>query len=195
MTDNFFDFILDTTLENFTASQQTIFNHPDYNPYAEDLSTIRGFLDKNELNKAVEFNSINIMLSPRAHLFKQYALEQMNRPKEAQAELILAQKILEGISLTGEGTKEKPYRVTSVSDERDMLNYFEETFAGQSLLRDNGRFLDLIQCQSGEEVYFDITTPYLRMQKLLDSGVMESPIAKKSPPNGAGQKKWWEFWK
>lgn len=195
MTEKFFDFILDTTLENFTYSQQIIFNHPDYHPYSEDLSILKGYLDKNQFSKAIAFDSINTLLSPRAHLFKHYALEKMNIPKDAEAELIFAQKIMEGISLTGDGTMEKPYRVTSVSDERDMLNYFEEVFAGQSLLSDHGRFIDLIQCRSERDLYFDITTPYLRMQKLMDSGVMESPISKKSQQNGAGQKKWWEFWK
>ncbi|WP_422104823.1 DUF4919 domain-containing protein [Winogradskyella sp.] len=195
MTDTFFDFIRTTTNENFISSQEEVFNHSSYNPYSEDLDVIEDFLDKEELVKAVEYNNINVILSPRAHLYKNYALDKMNKEKEAQAELIFAHKIMEGISLTGNGTKEMPYMVTRVSDEKDMLRYFQEEFKSQSLVKNENSILDLIQCQSGKEIYFDITRPYLRMQELMNSGKLESPIQKMMNENETKKKKWWEFWK
>lgn len=195
MTDKFFDFIMNTTNENFTSSQKEIFDHSNYNPYSDDLEIIEQFLDKNELDKAVEYNTINVILSPRAHLYKNYALDKMNKEKDAQSELIFAQKIMEGISLTGNGTKEMPYIVTRVSDEKDMLRYFQEEFASQSLVKNESKIFDLIQCQSGKEIYFDITTPYLKMQELMDNGKIESPIQKLINENKSQKKKWWEFWK
>lgn len=195
MTDTFFDFIINTTNVNFTSSQKEVFKHSNYNPYSDDLDIIEEFLDKNELAKAAEYNNINLILSPRAHLYKNYAFYKMDKEKEAQSELILAQKIMEGISLTGNGTKEMPYIVTRVSDEKDMLRYFQEEFKSQSLIKNENKIFDLIQCQSGREIYFDITTPYLRMQELMNNGKIESPIQKMMNKTEIQKKKWWEFWK
>ncbi|WP_299619296.1 hypothetical protein [uncultured Tenacibaculum sp.] len=195
MTDNFFDFIMDTTCVNFTSSQKEVFDHSNYDPYSDDLNIIEEFLDKNELSKAIEYNSINLILSPRAHLYKNFALDKMNNQKGAQAELIFAQKIMEGISLTGNGTKEMPYIVTRISDEKDMLRYFQEEFKSQSLVKNENKIFDLIQCQSGKKIYFDITRPYLKMQELMNNGKIESPLLKMISENKVQQKKWWEFWK
>lgn len=195
MTDQFFDCFMEPSLENFTFSQQEIFNHPEYHPYSEDLKVLQGLLDKNDLENAIELNTVNLMLSPRAHLYKQYALDKLNRPEEAKSEGYMAHIILEGISLTGDGTVERPYRVTSISDERDMVQFLNEEFAGQSLVQANDKIMDMIQCKSGKEIYFDITIPYQRMQHMMDNGMMESPLAAKPKANAPQQKKWWEFWK
>lgn len=195
MKDSFFNFLMNTTNENFTASQNQVFNHSDYNPYSEDLNLIEDLLDKNDLEQAIAYNNINVILSPRAHLYKNYALEKLNKTKEAQAELILAQKIMEGISLTGDGSKEKPYRVTRISDEKDMLRYFQEEFMSQRLMNDNDTTFDVIQCKSGRELYFDITTPYSKMQDLMNNGRIESPLQKMMNQKPQQKKKWWEFWK
>lgn len=195
MTDTFFDFIMNTTNENFTSSQNEVFSHPNYNPYSDDLDILEDFLDKNELSKAIEFNNINIILSPRAHLYKNYALNKMNQEKEAKSELILAQKIMEGISLTGNGTIKMPYIVTRISDQKDMLRYFQEEFKSQNLVNNENKIFDLIQCNSGKEIYFDITTPYLRMQELMNNGKIESPFDKMTSKKERQEKKWWEFWK
>jgi hypothetical protein len=195
MTDTFFDFLMNTTNENFTASQNEIFKNSQYNPYSDDLSVIEGFLDQNDLTKAVQYNNVNVILSPRAHLYKNYAFEKLNQPKEAQAELIFAQKIMEGISLTGNGTKKKPYIVTRITDERDMLSYFQEEFVSQRLMHDDNTTFDVIQCKSGRELYFDITTPYTKMQDLMNNGRIENPLQNMSNQKPQQKKKWWQFWK
>jgi hypothetical protein len=108
---------------------------------------------------------------------------------------MLAQKIMEGISLTGDGTKKNPYIVSRVSDERDMLLYFQEEFMSQALIKDENKVYDLVKCQSGKELYFDITTPYSKLQKLMHSDTFESPIQKMMDEQEVPKKKWWEFWK
>lgn len=95
MTDNFLNFITETTSNNFRSSQNEVFNHPEYNPYSDDIYTIHDCLDKNDFLRAIDTNNINIVLSPITHLLKFYAYEKIGKDKEAQSELFFAQKIME----------------------------------------------------------------------------------------------------
>jgi hypothetical protein len=166
MTGDFFKFISETTKENFMRSQKAVQMSDDYDPYSEDLKKMTKLLDENKLEETVAFNTVNIILSPRAHLYKSFALEQLGRAEEAKSETILAQKIMEGISITGYGTLRYPYFITQISDERDFLMYLKEEFVSQELMSGDNVVFDKITCKSGKMVYFDITIPYLRLQKL-----------------------------
>ena len=166
MTDDFFKFITETTKENFFRSQRAVQMSDDYDPYSDDLDKMTKLLDANQLEETVAFNTVNIILSPRAHLYKSFALEQLGRAEEAKSESILAQKIMEGISISGYGTMRYPYFVTQISDERDFLMYLKEEFASQELMQGENVVFDKITCKSGKNIYFDITIPYLRLQKL-----------------------------
>lgn len=195
MTDDLIKFITETTKENFISIQNTVISNAEYHPYSDDLSTMENMLDTSKFEDVGDFYTVNILLSPRAHLYKNYAYEKLNKENEANSELILAQKIMEGLSLTGDGSKQSPYLVTRISDEKDLLSYFQEQFANQKLINDNGRYFDCITCQSGKDIYFDITTPYLKMQELMDTGKIETPFSSKTKNRIASTKKWWKFWK
>ena len=191
LPNNFFQFIADTTKENFEFAQQFIMNHNDYDPYSDDLDQMDKLLEAGKLEETLSFNTINSILSPRAHINKSYALDQLDNQQDANSEIILAQKIMEGISLTGYGTKEAPYVVTRITDEQDFLMFKQERFKSQQLVRNNDRIMDLITCQSGTAYYFDITVPYQRMQSLMgipNSNTNEAPKQRET-------KKWWQFWK
>ncbi|MDH4471177.1 MAG: DUF4919 domain-containing protein [Fluviicola sp.] len=192
MTDDFFKFLSETTKENFLAVQQIVYSDESYNPYSEDLNILEEQLDNDEFEEVVKYVSVNILLSPRAHFYKNYAYTKLGNEDGANAELILGQKILEAISLTGNGTIEMPYRITRMSDERDLLAYMDETFASQSLVAENNRFYDLITTQSGNRIYFDISTSYTKMQNLVDDGEMDLSFLTEETVN---EKKWWQFWK
>lgn len=195
MTEDLFKFINETTKENFISIQNAVISNPEYHPYSNDLSTMEDMLDAGKFEDVDDFYTINILLSPRAHLYKNYAFEKLNKENEAKSELILAQKIMEGLSLTGDGSQQSPYFVTRISDERDMLSYFQEQFASQRLINDHNRYLDCITSQSGKNIYFDITTPYLKMQELLDSGKIKTSFRQGNKNADTSTKKWWQFWK
>lgn len=195
MTERFFDFVLNTTLENFSSSQREVMNHQDYNPYSEELDQLELLLDNGNLLEVINYTSINTILSPRAHLYKNYALEKLGKKDEARAELILACKIMEGVQLTGDGSREKPFVVTRISDEKDMLGYLDEEFLSQELFHADNGIYDLIECQSGREICFDITLPYRKMNALMDSGLIDNPIEKIMGGIETRSKRWWEFWK
>ncbi|MCX6318500.1 MAG: hypothetical protein NTW29_14505 [Bacteroidetes bacterium] len=62
---------------------------------------------------------------------------------------MIAIKLMEGVSLTGDGSQEKPFLVTSVSDERDFLQLIEEKVESQCLLSVVGKHYDLLTTASG----------------------------------------------
>ena len=175
MNESFFDFVKNTTRETFSASQRFVFDHPDYHPYSDDLEIMESFLDNAEYQKTLEHNSINTILSARAHLYKSFAMQELENKDAEKFEMILAHKILEGMSLTGDGSLENAYVVTRISDERDLLRYLQEELVNQQLVQADNRYFDLLECASGKKIYFDITVPYTKMQELMDSGKMDFP--------------------
>lgn len=191
--DTFFDFILDTTKDKFLASQAIVFSHEDYNPYSDDLNVMEDLLEEGKYEAVVGYSSVNILLSFKARMYKNYALTKIGDENEAKAELIFSHKILEGIGLTGDGTPEAPYQVTRISDEFDFLIYLDENYASQSLVTVKDRICDVITTHSGKDIYFDITKAYLRMKELMDSGKMKLPFEDEEVIKR--EKKWWEFWK
>ncbi|MFY0629402.1 MAG: DUF4919 domain-containing protein [Flavobacteriaceae bacterium] len=147
------------------------------------------FLEKEEYDKAIAFNDVNSLLSPRVHLMKNYAYTKKGMPDEAGFELLFAQKILENICLTGDGSKEDPYLVLRVQDERDVLNFLGEKFRMQALCKGEGFVYDSIQTESGKSFYFDITECYSKLPQINLSDLMNDSqrVNKKVKP-------WWKFW-
>lgn len=169
MIDSFLAFISKTNLDNFLNVQNQLFAHEQYDPYSDDVSALRQFLDEQQYSKVAEANNINLLLSPRAHMFKNYAYGKLGLEDKAQMELIIAHKIMAGIEFTGDGSKTKPYKVCRVSDERDLLLYLDEEVSRQNLIHEQDIALDLITCESGKQIYFDITTPYMKLQELMNN--------------------------
>lgn len=170
MENDFFKFITEPSKENFLASRAVVVNHEDYNPYADDIHELQELLDKEMYKEAGEFSTINLILSPRAHLYKRYAFEKLGQERDAEMEHILAVSIMEGIEMTGDGTLENPYIVTRIADERDLLMLLDEEFAGQALSHQNDKTYDIISTVSGKSIYFDITDCYARLGALHATG-------------------------
>jgi hypothetical protein len=195
MDQQFWEFVANTNKENFLHSMNRVCTNEDYDPYSDDLSQLEILMDEGKLEEAVAANNINLLLSPRAHMVKHIAYTQLGKKQEADAELLLAHKILECMAQTGDGTAENPYQVIRITDERDMLLYLEEESASQGLVVQGDKKMDLIRTLSGKELYFDISACFTRMQALMSQGrynmqkLLEQ--AQEQPP----KRKWWQFWK
>lgn len=107
-----------------------------------------------------------------------------------QSEKIVAFKILEGISLTGDGSEGRPYLVTYISDEKEFLFYINEDFKSQMLLEINDRQVDCITTKSGKAIYFDVTDCMLSAQRMFT----KVKRASTTPKDEGETKKWWKFW-
>ena len=204
MTDDFFDFLQEPTLENFSKARMHVVEDKNYSPYSDDIKNLESLLQKEAYEEALAANNINLILSPRAHMIKKYAAKQLGNEEAEQAEYFLAHRILEGIQSTGDGSKEQPYKVLRVEDERDFLGFIGETLKMQSLVKEEKTY-DLITTESGKSIYFDITECYLKVasfsfEDMLDSLGIDEELKDDSDENNvsippkADKKKWWKFW-
>lgn len=201
MTDDFFDFLTEPTKEAFLKARNYVIEHEEYNPYSDDTSTLQDLLQKEAFEDVLKYNNINVILSPRVHLMKKYAATQLGKEKEASSEYFLGHRILEGINSTGDGSKENPYLVLRVSDERDFLGFIGEEFKSQALVKEDKTY-DLITTQSGKSIYFDITDSYKKIASFSFSDMLNSlgddeedeDIQEKKVEVIEKKKKWWKFW-
>lgn len=189
-------FIEEPTKENFLLLRNDIVSDENYNPYSKDWDQLTDLLDAEKYEEAIEFSTVNLFLSPRAHLYKQYAYEKLGNQNYADIEGMIAHRIMDGIEMTGDGTIENPYLVTSIIDESDMLMRWDENFFSQSLKHSNNKSFDIITTVSGKEYYFDITDCYKSLEKNRGSNnridlMKEIETLLEEKPT----KKWWEFWK
>ncbi|MFT5820644.1 MAG: hypothetical protein ACI8ZM_001889 [Crocinitomix sp.] len=206
MTEDFFDFIKAPSKEQFLKSQRHVIEHKNYDPYTNELDDLMTFMDAKEFQKVIDFKNINTLLSPSAHLMKHHAAKQNNDDLNAKSEWFLFNKILENLLMTGDGSKEQPYLITQISDERDIIQSMEDEVLNQSLVKEDGRSYDLINTKSGKAIYFDITLcmqaleakfnaeeieedeessheEELQETETVDQTLSEVPV-----------KKWWKFW-
>ena len=158
--------------ENYLALRAAIVASPKYDPYSQDLEDIRELLQKKEFAQArarIKAAMPNLLLSPRAHLYAFQAAQGLKDTKTAEDERALLAACLKGILSTGEGTREKPYLVTRVEDEYDLLANLKKRSRKQGLVREGGKSLDCIMCTDGSECWFDVTEVFGSLMRRIPS--------------------------
>lgn len=153
-------FLKKPTRETFVVVRKSVVSSPKYDPYGTDPDDLRELADKGRLEAARQkFAEAmpNFLLSPRAHRYLATAARKAGDLDTAKKEIVIARKCIEGILATGDGSREKPYLVTRVQDEYDVLPHLNREKDSQGLVLDDGRSYDVIQCKDGSEVWFDIT--------------------------------------
>lgn len=198
MNENFFDFVKTPDRQLFMRSRAQLVQLPEYNAYSDDLKKLDGLLAEGKFDEALEHRSYNLILSPRAQMLYAFAYANKGMEKEEKASTTIGSIIMDNILLTGNGSKEQPYFVTRIDDERDVLMALGERFTSQVLINEENRVLDCISTVSGNKVYFDITDCYASIAKFSLDNFLENT---KKPSNTTNthqstrQKKWWQFWK
>lgn len=185
-----FEFLTDPIKETFLKCREIVINDPEYDPYSKDIENIQTLLNKGEFQEVIMYLNINILLSPSAHIYKYFAYKELNDEKGMQIEMFMSQTIFECLEKTGDGTKDLPYIVTRISDERDFVRYhLNKEDVGQSLINDGEIIMDVLKLDDGTELCFDIKVPYQRIafsfKKRNDEVGIEKEKSKK--------KKWWKF--
>jgi hypothetical protein len=76
----------------------------------------------------------------------------------AEAELcrFQFQTCLDGLLGTGEGTVTSPYQVLHISDQYDVMHALGLRGQNQHAVQRKRRCLDVISCEDGTEVWFDV---------------------------------------
>jgi hypothetical protein len=159
-------FVKEPTKENFLRAFQQTTTAENYEPYSTELDDVKELAEGHKFVEAqarLKKAMPGLLLSPQAHFLASRVARGLGDATTAEKETSLGKKCLEGILGTGNGSAEKPYLVTRVSDEYDVLRQLKKFSAQQAVLHKNGKVLDLIQCNDGIELWFDVTAAFTSM--------------------------------
>ena len=120
------------------------------------------------------------VLSPRIHLLAAEAAEALGDVAAVELERSLFVLTLQGLLATGDGTRGNPYLVCHATDEYDVLEAWGLEPAGQSLVANQGRLLDVLLCTDGREVWFDITPDPIKPRRKQGKMRRRTPIRRLS---------------
>ncbi|MBB6332967.1 hypothetical protein HNP24_003970 [Chryseobacterium sediminis] len=189
--DNVFEFLTDPTKETFLKCRELVINDPEYDPYSEDIENIQDLLNEGKFEEVIQYVNVNILLSPRAHIYKYFAYKELGDEKGGNIEVAIAQIIFECLEKTGDGTKESPYIITRISDERDLVrHHLNKQDVSQNLVKDGDKIMDALTLDDGTQLYFDIKDPY---QRLAFSFSKRNDREENKEEEKPQKKKWWKF--
>ncbi len=191
MYEKVFEFLTDPTKETFLKCRELVINDPEYDPYSEDLENMQDLLNKGKFEEVILYKNVNILLSPRAHIYKYFAYKELGDEKGRNIEMTIAQFIFECLVKTGEGTQDAPYMITRISDERDIVRqHLNKKDVSQNLIRDGDKIMDVLTMDDGIQLYFDIKVPY---QRLAFSFSKRNEQSENKEEEKHRKKKWWKF--
>lgn len=189
--DNVFEFLTDPTKETFLKCRELVINDPEYDPYSEDIENIQDLLNEGKFEEVIRYVNVNILLSPRAHIYKYFAYKELGDEKGGNIEVAIAQIIFECLEKTGDGTKDSPYIITRISDERDLIrHHLNKQDVSQNLVKDGDKIMDALTLDDGTQLYFDIKDPY---QRLAFSFSKRNDREENKEEEKPQKKKWWKF--
>jgi len=163
-------FLEEPTPQNYLAARRALVTSPAYDPYAQGLSEAEELVNTRRWVDALKKISEvmpNFHLTPRIHYLASLAAEAQDDKAAVQRHTFAYERCLRGLLETGEGTEEKPYLVTRVEDEYDMLVHLEKEPAGQGLVSRNGKHFDVMRCTDGTEIWFDVSDAFSSLQRKL----------------------------
>lgn len=102
--------------------------------------------------------------SPRAHYFAGEAHALLGELDQAECERLVFTACLQGILATGDGSRRKPYLISQIPDEYDVLKLLGLTCEKQRLVqsksrsvRGTSRSCDVLSCHDGSQIWFNIS--------------------------------------
>jgi len=154
-------YLQNPSLANFLALRAAHLAQERLNPYSGNLIPVGKHLAAEEYRQAADLISKHLipdyLMSAGVHLELAIAQKGLGLFDKAKFEQFVAQQLVLGIEMTGQGDETRPFLVTRTSDEYDLLMYRKQTPSMQSIVESGGRRLDRIETQSGEVLWFDIT--------------------------------------
>lgn len=153
-------FIERPTLRRYLAVRELIVADTRFDPYAEDLERIQAWFAADDFAAAIdgcEACQPLWCLSPRLHFFRGVSAAELGQRRLADEERSVMQACLQGLVATGEGSVDKPFRVTYLSDEYDLLRSLGSDVRSQQLVESDHGCCDVLTCHDGTEYWFDVT--------------------------------------
>ena len=168
LNDRFEEFLAEPDPQRYRKLRALVMADKAYNAGSTALEGVEVLLDHGraaEARRRVRQLLPDWLLSPRAHRLAAEAARRLGDELGEQREWLVHRRCVEGLLTTGDGTRARPFLVTHVDDEYDLVEHLGKKLAHQDLVLDDGRSLDRITCQDGSEYWFDLTDVHARMDE------------------------------
>lgn len=160
MADLLSDFLDTPNGETYLALRAALIHSPDYDAASGALNDFAALVeagDHDAVKSAIPGLMAQFIISPTAHQLLAASAKQAGDSAMQKREEAMAMACLHGIADTGDGSAEAPYRCVHVSDQYDLAGAKGHTVTGQSSDVQDGRFHDVLACEDGSEMRFDMT--------------------------------------
>ena len=148
------------TPANFLSARAALLSQSQRPLTADDLSYLMELLDAGNpaaVSEAIIGLPAIAALSPAVHVVAARAAEAAGDQEDCELERFLLVTCLEAILQTGDGTEEAPFVVTCTMDERHVCGMLGLVPRSQALASRRGNALDVIECENGASVWFDVS--------------------------------------
>jgi hypothetical protein len=161
MPDLFSDFLANPSATTFLPLREAVIAAPEYDFYSDTLQELEDLVGAG--NHAAATGMLpelmpNWLLSPRVHQLVGQAAAQLGDKDMAQREVYLAKACLQGLMQSGDGSEGRPYRVTHIDDEYEILNHLGKEVAEQGQVSTATGLLDHFVCTDDSELWFDVSS-------------------------------------
>lgn len=153
-------FVEQPSTERFLSARQALVARSPRMLSAGDFCELARLLDERDLpglSRAIEALPPIAALSPTVHLLAARAALLAGDEQDHALEEYLAEICLEALLATGDGSIDRPYCVCCTRDEIEICRAQNLEPAKNALLHLGGSAIDVIECESGELVCFDVS--------------------------------------
>jgi hypothetical protein len=160
MPRTFETFVADPSRENYLLAREALLAPSFRSLDAAQLDALVLLADAGDiagLTSALEALPPIAALVPRVHYYAALAAEARRDEEDLELERMLLVICLRALLMTGDGSRESPYVISASSDEYDLLEALELSPVSQSLVHRRGAACDVIACDDGSEIWFDVS--------------------------------------
>lgn len=166
LDDRFQAFLAEPTPANYLKLRRLVLDDKAYRASSSGFVDVQLLIDHGRLIDArARLRAMNParLLSPRVHQLAAEVAHSLNDRDDERKELLIYERCVEGILCTGDGSRACPYLITHAGDEYDLIDHLDRRIANQSLLREESRSLEHVECQDGTDLWFDLTELHERL--------------------------------
>lgn len=157
--ERFAAFVEEPSSERFLFVREQIIGDPLYDPYSDALRRLELFHEDGDFDVVVEEAAALEplwRLSPRLHYLVGTAALEMGELAKAEVRRHYSRACLDALLELGDGTPEAPFLVTYLSDEYDLLRYFDAQMQHQQVVELDGALFDVLTTDD-DVFWFDAT--------------------------------------
>lgn len=150
------DFLSGPSPETYQVLRELVLASPHYRPHSDTVDRLWQALDAGNLEVAEQLSPQLIptfLLNPRAHLGLAYLHGKRGDERGEQFEFYFSQQVRRFLMESGDGSRERPYQVTSVDEAHYVAGALEARVKQVSCEWLNGQFHDVLVTDKGE-LYF-----------------------------------------